>query len=126
MSALLIALGGAVGTLLRHGVNVWVAAAFGGGIGTATLVANLAGSFALGLVAETLGDRSLAGTDLRLIVGTGMLGGFTTYSTFNLVTLRLLQQGELARAAGYTGLTVLVCLVAGGLGLVAARSIQGS
>jgi len=122
---LLIALGGAVGTSLRYGIGVgmlrWLGSAFPYG----TLTANILGSFLLGVVMESVGDRELAGVQLKLILGTGVMGGFTTYSSFNLETIRLAEQGAYGRAGLYLGLTLVVCLVAGVGGIALARSIRG-
>jgi CrcB protein len=70
-------------------------------------------------------DRSWFGADLRLLLGTGVLGGFTTYSAFNLESIGLMQNGAWGRAALYMGGTVVVCLVAGALGVIIARAIRG-
>ncbi len=122
---LLIALGGAFGTALRYGVGLgmtrWIGAAFPWG----TLVANVLGSFCLGVVMEAAGQRELLGVSLKLIVGTGMMGGFTTYSSFNLETIRLAEQGAWGRAGAYLGVTVVTCFVAGFSGVALARTLRG-
>lgn len=122
---LLIALGGAVGTSLRYGIAVgmlkWLGSAFPFG----TLMANVLGSFLLGVVMESVGDRELAGVRLDLILGTGVMGGFTTYSSFNLETIRLAEQGAWGRAGLYVGVTLIVCLLAGVGGVALARSLRG-
>ena len=69
--------------------------------------------------------RSLLGTDLRLVVGTGILGAFTTYSTYNLEALRLLAEGQLARGSLYLGATLATCLGAGAAGLARGRARTG-
>ncbi len=122
---LLIALGGAVGTSLRYGVGVGMTRWLGAGFPFGTLAANILGSFLLGVVMETAGDRQLAGVPVKLVLGTGVMGGFTTYSSFNLEALRLAEQGAWGRAGGYLGVTLLTCLLAGVGGIVLARSIRG-
>lgn len=121
----LIALGGAAGTALRYGISVgmlrWLGPAFPWG----TLAANVIGSFLLGVVMEVSGERELFGVQAKLVLGTGVMGGFTTYSSFNLETLRLAEQGAWGRAAIYVGATVAVCLLAGLGGLALARSLKG-
>ncbi len=97
----------------------------GQGFPWATFTANVLGSLGLGLAFVLAEDRSWFGTDLRLLLGTGVMGGFTTYSTFNLESLGLMQSGAWSRAALYMGGTVLVCLVAGALGVIVGRLIRG-
>jgi CrcB protein len=97
----------------------------GGGLPLGTLAVNLIGSCLLGIVAEALRGQTLAGVDLRLILGVGLLGGFTTYSSFNLELLRMLETGAFGRAAGYFALTVGGCLAAGGAGIAVARLATG-
>ncbi len=99
--------------------------AVGQGFPWATFTANALGSLGLGLVFVLAEDRSWFGTDLRLLLGTGVMGGFTTYSTFNLESIGLMQSGAWGRAALYMGGTVLVCLAAGALGVMIGRAIRG-
>jgi CrcB protein len=121
MAALLVAVGGAIGSLLRYLVTVALAGSLGAAFPYGTLVVNLGGSFLLGVLAEAFGGATILGVDARLVLGVGLLGGFTTYSSFNLELLRLVEEGMLARAALYLGTTLLGCLAAGALGLAAAR-----
>jgi len=122
---LLIALGGAVGTSLRYGIAVGMLKWLGNAFPFGTLTANVLGSFLLGVVMESVGDRELAGVQLKLILGTGVMGGFTTYSSFNLETIRLAEQGAWGRAGLYLGVTLVVCVVAGVGGVALARSLRG-
>jgi CrcB protein len=126
MTALFIALGGAVGTLGRYGVTIalgkWLGAAFPFG----TLCVNVLGSFLLGVIAEALGGATVFGADLRLVLGVGVMGGFTTYSSFNLEALRLFEQGQAGKALGYMLVTLIACLAFGALGVAAARIIPGT
>jgi CrcB protein len=91
----------------------------------ATFTANVIGSLGLGLIFVLAEDRSWFGADLRLLLGTGVMGGFTTYSAFNLETIGLMQSDAWGRAALYMGGTVVVCLAAGALGLIIGRMIRG-
>ena len=116
VTALLIALGGAFGTLLRYGMNVACAERFGDGLPIATFSVNALGSFALGLLSQVLVGRTLWDVPLGLIVGTGVLGGFTTYSSFNLELLRMLQHGHNGRALIYASLTFVTCMLLGAFG----------
>lgn len=121
---LLVALGGAVGTALRFGVG----RAFGTLPPTTfpwpTFAVNVLGCFLLGLFTETLGDRRVLDVELRSILGVGLMGGFTTYSSFDIEMLRLVQHEQAALAAGYGAATLLVCLVSGTLGLALGRALR--
>jgi CrcB protein len=110
---LLVAAGGAAGTLARHGLSASVPAREGWPV--ATLLENLAGAFLLGLLLEALvraGDETPALRRVRLGLGTGFLGGFTTFSAFALEVGRLLTSGSPVQAAGYFAVSVLGGLLA--------------
>ncbi|HJL16670.1 MAG TPA: fluoride efflux transporter CrcB [Sandaracinaceae bacterium LLY-WYZ-13_1] len=121
----LIALGGAVGTSFRYGVGLGMTHWLGRSFPFGTLAANVLGSFLLGVVMEAAGDREIAGVQAKLVLGTGVMGGFTTYSSFNLETIRLAEQGAWGRAGLYLGATVVVCVLAGVGGVALARSLKG-
>jgi CrcB protein len=97
----------------------------GQGFPWGTFTANALGSLGLGLVFVLAEDRSWFGADLRLLLGTGVMGGFTTYSAFNLESIGLMQSEAWGRAALYMGGMVVVCLAAGALGLILGRLIRG-
>jgi CrcB protein len=88
------------------------------------MIANAVGSFALGVVMELGEGRTIYGVDARLPLGVGLLGGFTTYSSFNLEVLKYWDQGQLGRAAAYSGGTFILCLIAGFAGLAVARAVK--
>lgn len=112
---LYVALGGAVGSVGRYLVD----RAYGArSLPVATLTVNLVGSFLLGLLVGWLGDKVAPG--LRLAMFTGLLGGFTTFSTFALETSVLMRSGESASAVVY-----LVVSVAAGVGLAAVGLLAG-
>jgi len=123
VAALCVALGGAFGTLLRFGANLWCAQRLGSVWPYATLLVNLIGCFALALLSRVLGERLWLGVPASWIVGTGILGGFTTYSSFNLELLQMLQRGDALRALAYGAATLLGCLSAGALGLWSAARL---
>ena len=125
MSRLLIAAAGAIGTVLRYALSIACGQWFGAVFPFGTLAVNVIGSFALGLVAGSFSGASWLGTDLRLVLGVGLLGGFTTYSSFNLELLRMIEQGALGKASGYLLGTWIGALVAGAIGLVAGRLAAG-
>lgn len=105
----LVALGGAVGTAGRYGLaHLWPPV---DGWPVATLAANLLGAFLLGLLLESLGRRGPEGPlllRLRLGLGTGVLGGFTTFSSLALETERLLADGRAGVALAYAGGTLVL------------------
>ncbi len=109
---LAVSLGGALGSTLRHLMNKGVPP-LESGLPLSTLMVNVAGSFAMGLILA----RGGGGSDLRILfLTTGVLGGFTTYSAFNQETLTLLRQGPGGLAVVYLGLTVVLCLGFGWVG----------
>jgi CrcB protein len=106
-----VGLGGAVGSILRYGVGVAVARTVGTPVPLATALVNLAGCLAIGLLAGLVAaDAVRLGEGTRALLFAGLLGGFTTFSSFGLDTLTLMKAGTLAAA----GLNVLV-QVCGGL-----------
>ena len=116
-----ISLGGAVGTAARYLLGGWVLQKFGSAFPWGTLSVNVIGSFLLGAVMQVALTTSLISPTLRLVLTTGVMGGFTTYSTFNYETLKFLEDGAVLFGLLNLGATVAACLVAGGLGLFGAR-----
>src|SRR5262249_12521927 len=87
---LLVALGGAIGSVARYGVGLAAARLFGLAFPWGTLFVNVAGGLAMGVLAARVGPEQ---EHWRLLLGVGVLGGFTTFSTFSLEAFRLMQQG---------------------------------
>jgi CrcB protein len=121
---LLVMLGGAIGAGCRYGVGKVAAAQLGTGFPWGTLAVNLVGGFLAGaLVAALLGtgDR---GEPLRLFLGVGLLGGFTTFSAFSAETADMLQRGQLALAGAYALSSVIgaVTMLFAGLWIARAAS----
>jgi CrcB protein len=103
--------GGAFGSVLRYLTNVAAEKLFPATFPWATLTVNIVGSTLLGaILAAASGDTPRLSPELRLLLGTGVMGGLTTYSTFNAEVLRSLQTGAPGRAAIYFAATVLACL----------------
>jgi CrcB protein len=121
---LLVCVGGALGSGARYLVSTWAARALGADFPRGTLIVNVLGSFLLALLLGLAGTREAITPEARLFLGAGVLGGFTTYSSFNYETLALLERG-VAPAALNMALTVLGCLAAGFAGIVAARALAG-
>lgn len=126
MAFLLVALGGGLGSVSRYALSRYVLSLVGDGFPLGTLLVNVVGSFLLGIVVEALIDRPVLGIDSRLPLGTGFMGGFTTYSSFSVETSLLLQRGEFGRAVGYFAGTGGLCLVAAFTGLVVGRALRTS
>lgn len=120
-----ICLGGAAGTGARYLLSTWIAQASGSGFPAGTLTVNVIGSFLLGLVMHVAMATDLLPPALRLALATGVLGGFTTYSSFNYETLRLMEDGAWPLAALNVAATVAGCLIAGLLGLALGRWLVG-
>lgn len=89
-----------------------------------TFVANVLGSFGLGVVVVLGAGKTWMGSEVTLILGMGVMGGFTTYSAFNVQNLRLIEEGAVGKAAVYMVATVIVCLGAGLAGLTVARALR--
>ncbi|WP_038049696.1 fluoride efflux transporter CrcB [Thermus caliditerrae] len=107
---LLVALGGALGSALRYGLGAWVQALAGPSFPYSTLLINALGSFLIGVVIRLSLEGALSGEG-RLFLAVGVLGGFTTFSTFSYETLALLQDGEVGRALVYVLASVVLGLL---------------
>lgn len=117
-----VALGGAVGAVLRYLTGVGILRVFGhGAFPLPILTVNVVGSFLMGVFVVVAAHRGL--THLSPLVMTGLLGGFTTFSAFSLETVTLYERGDIGQAALYVGLSVGLSI--GGLmaGLWVARGV---
>ncbi len=113
MSAVLwVALGGALGSVGRYGVNLAADRVVARGLPWATFTVNVLGSLLIGIVAATIMRKVPDPENLRLFIATGVLGGFTTFSAFSLDVLRLVQGGGNGIAAAYVLVTVLLSIAA--------------
>lgn len=119
-SILQVALGGAIGAVLRYLTNVGAKQAFGPGYPYGTLIVNIVGSFLMGFLVVYLARKG--GNDLAPFLMTGVLGGFTTFSAFSLDTLTIWERGEPVSAFLYVAVSVLASLAAIVAGLSVARS----
>ena len=111
---LLVMIGGAIGAALRFHLARATAAIFGAGFPWGTLIANLAGSLAMGTLAGLIA-RGAAGEEARLLLGVGLLGGYTTFSAFSMETVALVDQGATGAALAYVAASVVgaIALCAG-------------
>ena len=121
MSAvLLVSAGGFVGANLRYAISVWAARRFGADFPVGTLIANLAGSFLLGLVMGLLAGWVADDRHIRLLLATGLLGAETTFSTYAFETMSLLHAGRVRAAIGKFVGGAALGVLAVALGLVLA------
>ncbi len=120
-----ICLGGAVGTGGRYLLCGWADRLVGAAFPAGTLAVNVVGSFLLALIAHVGVETDLISPTVRYALTTGVMGGFTTYSTFNHETLELYRDGAFGQASLNVAVTVLACLAAGVLGLATGRAIAG-
>ena len=111
MTLAYVALGGALGALARYGISGWVYDRMGENFPWGTLVVNLVGCLALGLVIRWLQVSAVA-PELRPFLTIGVLGAFPTFSTFSYETVALLQEGQWLRAGLYMGGSVVLGLIA--------------
>ena len=112
-----IAAGGATGACLRYFVTTSVDSLFGKHMPFGTLTVNVVGSFALALLYGFIERHDLSDSPYRALIGVGLLGAFTTFSTFSVETLTLLENGLWLKAAANVFLNVGACLVAGWLAI---------
>lgn len=120
-SLLLVMAGGAVGAGLRHLVGRAMLAVAGAGWPWGTLTVNIVGGLAMGLLAGVLA-RTASGEFWRLLLGVGVLGGFTTFSSFSLEAMLMLERGEIVGLFGYVALSVLGAIGALAIGLHLSRT----
>ena len=118
---LLAALGGAAGSAARHLVNVGFGRWLGAGFPWSTLFVNVAGGFLMGVLIEALALKFSGSLELRTLLATGVLGGFTTFSAFSMDFVVLVQREELALAAAYVAASVACSILALYTGLVLTR-----
>jgi CrcB protein len=121
----LVALGGAIGAVLRHQAGRLITLVLGPGpvmaFPWATLAINVFGSLLMGLLAGWLARNGSGGDNVRLFVGVGLLGGFTTFSAFSLEMMLLIERGQAVHALTYSLVSVLAGLCALYIGLIMMR-----
>jgi CrcB protein len=117
MNFLIVFLGAGVGGALRHGVNTLGMRLLGTGFPYGTLTVNIVGSLAMGLLAGWFAQRGASGQHFRLFLTTGVLGGFTTFSSFSLDIAVLWEREAIGLCALYIALSLVVSVAALFLGL---------
>ncbi len=118
-----IAAGGALGAIMRFWVSTAVYAWLGRGFPWGTLSVNLIGSFIIGFAFVMLMERLVLGSEIRAFILIGFLGAFTTFSTFSLETLSLMQEGLVLKAGMNILVSVILCIAATWSGMLLARSL---
>ena len=121
-----ICLGGAAGTGARYLLGGWALSMFGSLLPFGTLAVNLIGSFLIAGIMHVSLSTTLIPPTLRLVLTTGVLGGFTTYSSSNYETMKFLQDGAVYMAAAYAGLMFIGCLAGGFAGHWVGKLLAGS
>ena len=111
LALIFVALGGAVGALMRYGSTLAIYRLSGQPLPWGTLFVNVAGSFALGVLMAAV-ERGSVSDSTRMFVSVGLLGAFTTFSAFSWETAFMLRNGEWLRALAYAGTSVVVCVAA--------------
>ena len=118
---LVIALGGALGTLSRYGLGVWISSKWNQGFPLHTFLINVSGAFLLGFLNILFIERLTISPLWRLGIGVGFLGAYTTFSTFGFEVISLLEGGSFFTAGLYTLLSILVGFTGVALGVGLAR-----
>jgi CrcB protein len=117
------ALGGAMGAAARYGVNVTAPKILGHGFPWATMIVNIAGSLAMGLLIGLMAHAWNTSQEMRVFMTTGVLGGFTTFSAFSLDFTTLFERRDYGLAFAYAGGSVALSLMAVFAGLYVARAV---
>ena len=126
MSGILyVALGGALGASGRYGLGLFVDRLSGSGFPYGTMSANILGSFAMGVLVAWLAAKGTGSDTARLFIGVGLLGGFTTFSSFSLDAMNLLRDKGVTPFLSYVLISVFVSLLAIAAGLWLARKVIG-
>lgn len=125
MIYVLIALGGAAGSVLRYLIGGAIQTRSASAFPIGTMIVNVSGCFLIGVLVRQFLNMQLS-HDLRALLIVGFCGGFTTFSTFSAETLALIEGGEYARASAYVLLSVMLCLLATLAGMTVVHVIAGA
>lgn len=119
----LVAIGGAIGSVARYLVGVWGVKLAGPNFPWGTITVNVVGAFLIGLMVEMIARRFDASSEVRVFIVTGILGGFTTWSSFTLDAVVLFERGDLGLAAVYLLASLIVSFAAIFAGLALGRAL---
>lgn len=120
---LFIAMGGALGAVARYLLSSWAHNLWEGKLPVGTLLVNVVGSFAIGIIYVLLVEKQILHEDWRGLLMAGFLGAFTTFSTFSLETITLLEAGHTGQAVAYVLASAISCIVVAGLAIQLTRSL---
>jgi CrcB protein len=123
IQALLVAAGGAIGSVLRYYVGQWSLRLMGPSFPWGTLTVNVVGCFVIGVFSELLMRRFNASVELRLLLVTGFLGGFTTFSAFSLDAITLFERGQIVAGSVYVTASIGLSMAAVASGLALMRAL---
>jgi fluoride exporter len=118
---LMVGIGGFLGAIARFWLDGYVSDRLGSGFPYGTFIINCSGSFLIGVVVTVLAERTHWSANWRYLIPIGFIGAYTTFSAFELETLRTIQQSEFLLAGLYVGLSVVVGFVSVWLGVVTGR-----
>lgn len=118
---LFVGVGGAVGSVLRYGVNILTAKYYAASFPLATFIVNVVGCFLAGLIFGMMSEETSTNQQLKFLLITGFCGGFTTFSAFALENVKLMDSGNFVIPITYTLLSVLTGFVAVWIGLSVMR-----
>jgi fluoride exporter len=121
-----VCFGGALGTGARYLLSGWSLRVLGAMFPSGTLAVNVIGSFLIAMLMHVGTTTQLIPPTVRIFLTTGILGGFTTYSSFNYETFSYFRTGAWALGGLYLSVTVLGCMFAGLLGFAAGRVLVGN
>lgn len=122
-AVLWVALGGAIGSAARYGVNVWSGRLLGGEFPWHTLLVNILGCLVMGILIELMALKLNVGNEMRAFLTTGILGGFTTFSAFSLDFALLVERKSYGLAGAYAAGSVVLSLAAVFAGLSLVRAL---
>ncbi len=118
-----IALGSAVGGVFRYLLGGLVGRAAGPAFPYGTLLVNVTGCFLIGLISRYAAESAAFSPEVRALLAIGFCGGYTTFSTFSYETIKLLEDGQVARAGSYIALSVVLSLAATLAGVLLGREM---
>jgi fluoride exporter len=122
-TVLWVALGGAIGSVARYGVNIWSGRLLGAEFPWHTFIVNVLGCFTMGALIALMALKLNVGTEIRSFLTTGILGGFTTFSAFSLDFALLIERKSYGAAAAYGAGSVVLSLIAVFAGLALVRTL---